>query len=60
MPAGSGERHLRPHLVKQRRDRRRLPLARRGRIKVRLEWRLLMMTHNLRKVHSHQLEAVGA
>jgi transposase len=33
---------------------------RRGRIKVRLEWRLLMMTHNLRKVHSHQLAAMGA
>jgi transposase len=33
---------------------------RRGRIKVRLEWRLLMMTHNLRKVHSHQLAAAGA
>src|SRR6188472_3489111 len=28
---------------------------RRGRIKVHLEWRLLMMTHNLTKVHRHQL-----
>ena len=33
---------------------------RRGRIKVRLEWRLLMMTHNLTKVHRHQLSAAGA
>jgi transposase len=33
---------------------------RRGRTKVRLEWRLLMMTHNLNKVHRHQLAAVGA
>jgi Transposase DDE domain len=33
---------------------------RRGRIKVRLEWRLLMMTHNLTKVHRHQLATVGA
>ncbi|MGE5636656.1 MAG: transposase [Nocardioidaceae bacterium] len=33
---------------------------RRGRINVRLEWRLLMMTHNLNKVHRHQLAAVGA
>jgi transposase len=33
---------------------------RRGRTKVRLEWRLLMMTHNLTKVHRHQLAAVGA
>jgi transposase len=32
---------------------------RRGRIKVRLEWRLLMMTHNLTKVHRHQLAHVG-
>jgi hypothetical protein len=27
---------------------------------VRLEWRLLMMAHNLTKVHRHQLAAVGA
>jgi transposase len=33
---------------------------RRGRTKVRLEWRLLMMTHNLTKVHRHQLSTVGA
>jgi transposase len=33
---------------------------RRGRTKVRLEWRLLMMAHNLAKAHRHQLAAVGA
>jgi transposase len=33
---------------------------RRGRTKVRLEWRLLMMSHNLTKVHRHQLATVGA
>jgi transposase len=33
---------------------------RRGPIKVRLEWRLLMMTHNLTEVHRHQLAALGA
>ena len=33
---------------------------RRGRIKVRTEWRLLMMTHNLTKLHSHQLATVRA
>jgi transposase len=33
---------------------------RRGRTKVRLEWRLLMMTHNLTKLHRHHLSAVGA
>src|SRR5215218_170980 len=33
---------------------------RRGRIKVRLEWRLVMMTHNITKVHRHQLATMGA
>jgi transposase len=33
---------------------------RRGRTKVRLEWRLLMMTHNLTKAHRHQLAAIAA
>jgi hypothetical protein len=32
---------------------------RRGRVKVRTEWRLLMMTHNLGKLHRHQLAAAG-
>jgi hypothetical protein len=32
---------------------------RRGRVKVRTEWRLLMMTHNLGKLHRHQLTAAG-
>ena len=33
---------------------------RRGRVKVRPEWQLLMMAHNLTKVHRHQPAAVGA
>jgi transposase len=33
---------------------------RRGRIKVRTEWRLLMMTENLTKVHRHQIANMGA
>ena len=33
---------------------------RRGRTKVRLEWRPLMMNHNLTKLHRHQLAIVGA
>ena len=33
---------------------------RRGRMKVRTEFRLLMMTHNLTKVYRHQIAAVGA
>jgi transposase len=33
---------------------------RRGRVKVRLEWRLLIMTHNLTKLHRHRLATVGA
>jgi transposase len=32
---------------------------RRGRIAVRTEWRLLMATHNLTKLHRHQLSAAG-
>jgi transposase len=34
-------------------------LHRRGRVKVRTEWRLLMMTHNLGKLYRHQLAAAG-
>jgi transposase len=33
---------------------------RRGRIAVRTEWRLLMATHNLTKLHRHQLATAGA
>ena len=33
---------------------------RRGRTAVRTEWRLLMATHNLTKLHRHQLAAAGA
>ena len=33
---------------------------RRGRVKVRTEFRLLMMTHNLTKVYRHQIATVGA
>jgi hypothetical protein len=33
---------------------------RRGRTAVRTEWRLLMATHNLTKLHNHQLASVGA
>jgi hypothetical protein len=32
---------------------------RRGRVKVRTEWRLLMMTRDLTKIHRHQLTAAG-
>jgi len=34
--------------------------ARRGRTAVRTEWRLLMATHNLTKLHRHHLATVGA
>lgn len=33
---------------------------RRGRVKARTEWRLLMMTQNLGKLHRHQLAVMGA
>jgi transposase len=32
---------------------------RRGRAAVRTEWRLILMTHNLTKLHRHQLAAIG-
>ncbi len=32
---------------------------RRGRVAVRTEWRLLMATHNLTKLHRHQLATIG-
>jgi DDE family transposase len=32
----------------------------RGRKAVRTEWRLMMMTHNLTKLHRHQIATVGA
>jgi len=32
---------------------------RRGRVAVRTVWRLIMMTHNLTKLHTHQLAAAG-
>jgi len=33
---------------------------RRGRTAVRTEWRLLMTTHNLTKLHRHQIAVIGA
>jgi transposase len=33
---------------------------RRGRVKVRTEWRLHMMSHNLTKLHNHQIAALAA
>ena len=33
---------------------------RRGRSAVRSEWRLITATHNLLKLHSHQIAAAGA
>ena len=33
---------------------------RRGRVKVRTEFRLLMMAHNLTKVYRHRIATVGA
>ena len=33
---------------------------RRGRAAVRTEWRFIMMSHNLTKLHRHQIAALGA
>ena len=43
-----------------RRNRGVTHFLRRGRSAVRTEWRLLMMTHNLTKLHRHQIATAGA
>jgi transposase len=40
-------------------NRKFIRFHRRGRAAVRTEWRLMMMTHNLTKLHTHQLAAAG-
>ncbi len=43
-----------------RHNRGVIRFLRRDRIGVRTEWRLLMMTHNLAKLHSHRVATVRA
>src|SRR6185437_9126642 len=50
---------IEPVFAHTKHNRRISRFHRRGRIAVRTEWRLLMATHNLTKLHRHQLIAAG-
>ncbi len=49
-----------PVFAQTKHNRRIDSFRRRGRSAVRSEWRLITATHNLLKLHKHQLAAAGA
>jgi len=51
---------IEPVFGQTKHNRKFTQLQRRGRGAVRTEWRLLMMTHNLAKLHRHHLATAGA
>jgi transposase len=51
---------IEPVFAHTKHNRQVTRFLRRGRAAVRVEWRLLMTTHNLTKLHRHHLAAVGA
>jgi hypothetical protein len=51
---------IEPVFAHTKHNRQVTRFLRRGRAAVRTEWRLLMTTHNLSKLHRHQLAAIGA
>ena len=51
---------IEPVFAHTKHNRRITRFHRRGRTAVRTEWRLLMATHNLTKLHRHHLAAIGA
>jgi transposase len=51
---------IEPVFAHTKHNRQVTRFLRRGRTAVRTEWRLLMTTHNLTKLHRHQLTAIGA
>ncbi len=51
---------IEPVFAHTKHNRQVTRFLRRGRTAVRAEWRLLMTTHNLTKLHRHHLAAVGA
>jgi hypothetical protein len=63
-PAGysdrAGMQTIEPVFGHTRHNRGVIRFLRRGRIGVHTEWRLLMMTHNLTKLHSHRVATVRA
>jgi hypothetical protein len=63
--AGGNLYRTRKHMIEpvfghSRHNRGATRFHRRGRKKVRTEWRLMMMTHNLTKLHRHQIATVRA
>jgi transposase len=51
---------IEPVFAHTKHNRRIARFHRRGRVAVRTEWRLLMATHNLTKLHRHHLAAIAA
>ena len=51
---------IEPVFAHTKHNRQVTRFLRRGRTAVRTEWRLLMTTHNLTKLHRHRLAAIGA
>jgi transposase len=64
-PAGKGiyrrrKQMIEPVFAHTKHNRQITRFLRRGRTAVRTEWRLLMTTHNLTKLHRHQMAAISA
>jgi hypothetical protein len=57
---GKRKQMIEPVFAHTKHNRRITRFLRRGRAAVRTEWRLLMATHNLTKLHRHHLAALGA
>ena len=57
---GRREQMIEPVFAHTKHNRRITRFTRRGRTAVRTEWRLLMATHNLTKLHRHHLTALPA
>ena len=51
---------IEPVFAHTKHNRQVTRFLRRGRTAVRTEWRLLMTTHNLTKLHRHQIAPIGA
>jgi hypothetical protein len=54
------QRSIEPVYGHTKHNRRFDRFHRRGRVAVRTEWRLITMSHNLTKLHRHQIAALGA
>ena len=57
---GKRKQMIEPVFAHTKHNRQITRFRRRGRAAVRTEWRLLMATHNLTKLHRHQTAILGA